>query len=101
MPPENILMPIEQAQEQLASVTMRQRDVIQELARGISNKQIAKRLGIKPKTVQAHLNNVYKRFGTKKRGYYATMYSVAFQGSTSVAGSTVGKELHNRATWSK
>ncbi|HKR98807.1 MAG TPA: response regulator transcription factor, partial [Candidatus Dormibacteraeota bacterium] len=44
-----------------------ERDVLQLLARGLSNKQIAWRLGINEKTVKAHLGSVFDRLDVDDR----------------------------------
>ncbi|MFM2252147.1 MAG: hypothetical protein RJB68_484, partial [Pseudomonadota bacterium] len=37
------------------------------VARGLSNKQIAKRLGVSPRTVQTHLGHVFDKTGARSR----------------------------------
>jgi DNA-binding NarL/FixJ family response regulator len=51
----------------VTELTPRERDVLSLLVRGLSNKQIAWRLGIKEKTVKAHLANLFARHGFKDR----------------------------------
>ena len=51
----------------LDDLTPRERDVLQLLARGLSNKQIAWRLGINEKTVKAHLGSVFDRLDVEDR----------------------------------
>jgi DNA-binding NarL/FixJ family response regulator len=51
----------------LEDLTPRERDVLQLLVRGLSNKQIAWRLGINEKTVKAHLSSVFDRLGVDDR----------------------------------
>ena len=51
----------------LDDLTPRERDVLQLLVRGLSNKQIAWRLGINEKTVKAHLSSVFDRLGVDDR----------------------------------
>ena len=48
-------------------LTPREREVLQLLGRGLSNKQIAWRLGINEKTVKAHLSSVFDRLGVDDR----------------------------------
>jgi DNA-binding NarL/FixJ family response regulator len=48
-------------------LTEREREVLALLARGLSNKQIARRLDISEKTVKAHLTSVFRRIGVFDR----------------------------------
>jgi DNA-binding NarL/FixJ family response regulator len=48
-------------------LTQRERDVLTLVGRGMSNKQIAWRLGISEKTVKAHLGSVFDRLGVEDR----------------------------------
>ena len=45
----------------------RELEVVRSLRRGLSNKQIARELGITERTVKAHLTNVYQRIGVSDR----------------------------------
>ena len=51
----------------LEELTQRERDVLELVARGHTNKQIAWRLGISEKTVKAHLGSVFDRLGVQDR----------------------------------
>lgn len=59
--------PTEKPQAALVALTRREIDVLQLLAEGLSNKAIAERLFMSPRTVQAHLRNVYRKFGVCNR----------------------------------
>ena len=48
-------------------LTERERDVLVLLVSGLSNKQIARRLGIAEKTVKAHLSNIFRSIGVADR----------------------------------
>lgn len=48
-------------------LTPRERQVLELLAEGLANKQISRRLGIKEKTVKAHLSSVFQRIGVSDR----------------------------------
>lgn len=50
-----------------ASLTERQREIVALAARGLSNKQIARQLGISPETVKTHLHHVFERHGVHGR----------------------------------
>ena len=44
-------------------LTGRQREIVQCVSRGMSNKQIGRHLGISPTTVKTHLHNIFERLG--------------------------------------
>ncbi|MBV8464105.1 MAG: response regulator transcription factor [Acidimicrobiales bacterium] len=48
-------------------LTAREREVVTLVARGLANKQIARRLDISPRTVEGHLNRVFERVGATSR----------------------------------
>lgn len=58
-----------------AGLSEREAEVLGQLARGRSNKEIARRLGISPKTVGRHLENVYAKAGVRTRAG-ATMFAM-------------------------
>lgn len=43
-------------------VTLRERDVLGCIAEGLTNKEIARRLGMEPRTVESHRANIMRRF---------------------------------------
>jgi DNA-binding NarL/FixJ family response regulator len=49
----------------VSELTPRQMEVLWLLARGLSRKQIAQRLGRSPSTVQAHCRAIYRRLGVQ------------------------------------
>lgn len=49
------------------ALTERQREIVDCAAHGLSNKQIARRLGISPETVKTHLHHVFERQGVHGR----------------------------------
>jgi DNA-binding CsgD family transcriptional regulator len=51
----------------LPNLTGRQRQLLQLVAAGHSNAQIAERLSISPPTVRKHLENIFERLGVKNR----------------------------------
>jgi len=51
----------------LSSLTARQREIVMLAANGLSNKEIARRLGLSEGTVKLHLHNVYTRLGIRNR----------------------------------
>jgi DNA-binding NarL/FixJ family response regulator len=50
-----------------ADLTAREQEVLDLLAEGLANKQIARRLGIAEKTVKAHLTSVFQSIGVTDR----------------------------------
>lgn len=50
-----------------SALTERQREIVRWAARGMSNKQIARQLGISPETVKTHLHHVFAREGVHGR----------------------------------
>jgi len=50
-----------------SGLTGRQREIVAWAARGMSNKQIARQLGISPETVKTHLRHVFEREGVHGR----------------------------------
>jgi two-component system nitrate/nitrite response regulator NarL len=46
----------------------RLRDVLAGLVRGEAEKQIARRLGLSPNTVNRHVQRLYRRFDVRSRG---------------------------------
>lgn len=48
-------------------VTPRQAEILRLIASGLSDKQIASKLGLSPRTVQSHLDRLYLQHGLHKR----------------------------------
>lgn len=59
----------------VGGLTEREVEVLRVLARGLSMKEIARRLGISPKTVDNHLQNLYGKIGVKTRAG-ATLFAI-------------------------
>lgn len=57
----------------LAQLTSRERDVAVEVAKGLSNKEVARVLNITERTVKAHLAATFERLGAKDRLQLALM----------------------------
>lgn len=51
----------------MEKLTERQREIVCWAARGLSNKEIGRRLGISPTTVKTHLQNIFERVGVSGR----------------------------------
>ena len=50
-----------------AELTDREQEVLALVGRGLANKQIARRPGIRESTVKAHLTSVFQRIGVRDR----------------------------------
>jgi HD-GYP domain-containing protein (c-di-GMP phosphodiesterase class II) len=59
----------------VGGLTEREIEVLRAVARGLSMKEIGRRLGISPKTVDNHLQNLYGKIGVKTRGG-ATLFAI-------------------------
>jgi DNA-binding CsgD family transcriptional regulator len=59
-------------------LTLREVEIIRLLAAGLTNRQIAERLGLSVRTVDAHLRSIYAKLGVKSRSA-ATRYAVEHQ----------------------
>jgi DNA-binding CsgD family transcriptional regulator len=53
--------------EEIAALTRREREIVDQLAEGRSNAEIAERLTIAPTTVRKHLENIYAKLGVNTR----------------------------------
>jgi HD-GYP domain-containing protein (c-di-GMP phosphodiesterase class II) len=59
--------PVSRRRDGPAGLTAREVDVLQCVARGLSNKEIARRLVISPKTVGNHIEHLYTKIGATNR----------------------------------
>lgn len=50
-----------------ADLSVREREVLELIAEGLANKQIARRLGIAERTVKVHVGNLFRRIGVSDR----------------------------------
>ena len=48
-------------------LTPRQKEVLEEVCNGMSNKEIARHIGMAESTVKLHLTEIFKKFGVKTR----------------------------------
>ena len=65
-----------------ASLTSREREIVECLCRGLSNKAIARKLGTTDGTVKVHLHNIYQKLGVPNRTTLAAMALQAYGRST-------------------
>lgn len=64
-------------QQELSSLSERQREVLKLLAAGESNKEISRTLNISTGTVKAHLEALFRRLDVKNRTQAALFYTRA------------------------
>jgi DNA-binding NarL/FixJ family response regulator len=50
-----------------ASLSGREREVLEQAALGLTVGQVARRLGVSPRTVETHLTNAYRKLGVRNR----------------------------------
>lgn len=55
------------AREAASLLTSREREIVLLVGRGLSNKEIARRLSIADGTVKLHMHKIYQKFGTSRR----------------------------------
>jgi DNA-binding NarL/FixJ family response regulator len=81
--------------ERRAGLTPREAEILRLLARGLLNKQIARLLGIAPKTVGNHVEHIYAKIGVSSRA--AAGFFAAAHGLISFADPIAGPSLHARS----
>ncbi len=59
--------------EMLAGLTVREREVLNLIAEGLTNKEIARRINISPATVKAHVERIIAKLGVADRTQAAVM----------------------------
>ena len=60
-------IPTNQGEQLIDPLTEREIEVLQLLAQGMANKQIALQLGISEHTVKFHISGIYTKFGVTNR----------------------------------
>lgn len=66
--------------ETMVTLTLREREVLQLLAEGLTNREIAGRLSLSQSTVRVHLRNVMKFLGARNRAEAQTRLTVRRSG---------------------
>ncbi|MFE3238441.1 response regulator transcription factor, partial [Kitasatospora indigofera] len=62
--------------EEEVSLTRREREIAGLVAKGMPNKEIAAKLVISPRTVEAHVQNVLSKFGFTSRSQIVRLFAV-------------------------
>ncbi len=57
----------------VSALTQREEEIVQQLRQGLSNKEIARRLGVKEDTVKKHLQSVFTKLGVRRRAQVVLM----------------------------
>ena len=70
-------LPAEQAAGPPATLTARQLQVAALVASGLTNRQIAGRLGIEERSAEGHVERIRKRLGVRSRAQIATWWASA------------------------
>lgn len=61
----------------LSALTSRESDVLKRVARGLSNKEIGRELGLAEITIKLHMRNVFRKIGARSRSEAAVMATKA------------------------
>jgi two-component system, LuxR family, response regulator FixJ len=64
----------QQAKARLACLTSREREVLANIAEGLSNKQIAQLLGLSPRTVESHRANLFEKLEVNSLAQLVRLY---------------------------
>jgi two-component system nitrate/nitrite response regulator NarP len=54
-------------QDPIRSLSRKERQILESLSKGLSNKELSRELGISPNTVKFHLSNLYEKLSVKNR----------------------------------
>ena len=76
-----------------AGLTGRQRDVLQLITQGLSNKEIARTLNIAPGTVKIHVAALFGKFGVRRRSAVAVAGAQFFATSATILQFPNGEKL--------
>jgi DNA-binding CsgD family transcriptional regulator len=76
------LVPGIQAQQTFGDLTDRERQVLGLVARGLAGKQVARQLGISPKTVEQHKSRIFSKLGVSNQTAAVSLALAQEAGST-------------------
>jgi two-component system, NarL family, response regulator DevR len=63
--------------ELLSGLSDRETEVLRHLAEGLTDREVAERLGISPRTVETHVGSILQKLGVRNRAQAATQYRAA------------------------
>ena len=82
------LAPGSRSPDAAATLTEREQEVLRLIAKGRSGKQVAKQLGISPKTVERHKTRIFAKLGVPNQAAAAFLYGERIERSRAWSGST-------------
>jgi DNA-binding CsgD family transcriptional regulator len=80
------------------SLTRREAQILEMISRGLTNGEIAARIGVTVHAVKFHLNGIFRKLGVSNRTAAAVRYAQAPE--LGLAGHGVSAETAAAATWS-
>ncbi len=60
-------------------LTLREKEIIAEVSKGLFDKEIANKICISPETVKKHVKNIYKKLGVRNRVEASVLYMFNFK----------------------
>ena len=82
------LAPGSRSPEATATLTEREQEVLRLIAKGRSGKQVAKQLGISPKTVERHKTRIFSKLGVPNQAAAAFLFAERIERSRAWSAST-------------
>jgi DNA-binding NarL/FixJ family response regulator len=82
--PSDFLADEESFRQKISDLTMHQRFILEQVARGQMNKQIAYDLGVAECTVKTHVTSILRRLGVASRTQAAVKYAVLIERQSSL-----------------
>ena len=82
------LAPGSRSPDAAATLTEREQEILQLIAKGRSGKQVAKQLGISPKTVERHKTRIFSKLGVPNQAAAAFLFGERIERSRAWSAST-------------
>jgi DNA-binding NarL/FixJ family response regulator len=60
-------------------LTVREKEIIAEVSKGLFDKEIAHKICVSPETVKKHVKNIYKKLGVRNRVEASVLYMFNLQ----------------------